>query len=328
MRIVYFLLTGVVLSVLLTACDGLPPDEEELEPRVYLSTFLEPGDSGWQPIYLTHMVSDGTLLNLANTFVPDAEILLINQTSGDSVAAQLDVAAYCYRFSRDSLALNPYDEVTLQVSGSWEQLAFSGEASTVIVSPESFDLILSDTLPDTIMLHDETLEEGLNDPTAFYLNWAHLQEDQLSYRYQMRFNSEVYDTLSEEWIDTPEERLHWLRADEELAWQWDTSPCLLSVPSMWTGRDMRASWGAFVYVDAVNDTLIDGNERKQGYYRVEVLRLNEDAYNYHFSVHQWIRMFEWDPINFNLVGDGVDGVVASLCRKGFRVQIVDGWGDD
>lgn len=325
MKTIHFLLTGLLLTVLLTACDDLPPDEEELEQRVYLSAFLEPGTSGWQSIYLTHMVNDGTELNLATTYVPDAEILLINQTSGMSVQAVMNPLCFCYQFSRDSLALNPYDEVLLQISGSWDQLNFSGEAATTIVSPESFAW----TLPvpaDTVMLHDETLEEGLKDPTAFYLNWEHL-DDQLSYRYHLRFNSEVYDTLGGVWVDTPSLRLHWLRADEELAWQWDTSPCVLSVPSVWTGLDMRVSWGAFVFVDEANDTLIAGHERKQGYYRIEVMRLNEEAYNYHFSVHQWIRMFEWDPINFNLTGDGVDGVVASLCRQGFRVQIVDGYGD-
>ncbi len=314
------LLTGLALTALITACDDLPSEKDDYDSGVFVSTFLEPGDTGLQSIYLTHMVHDGTTLNPANTYVPDAEIILINETSSDTVLAELNPASFCYQFSRDSLALNPYDVVTLTLSGSWDQQAFSGEATTTIVSPESFAW----TLPvpvDTIMLHDESLEEGMADPTAFYLNWEHL-DDQLIYRYQMRFNSEVYDTLSGEWIDTPADRLDWLRADEEMAWQWDTSPCLLSVPSQWTGIDMRASWGAFVFVDAANDTTINENLHHQGYYNIEVQRLNQDATNYYFSVHQWIRAFEWDPINFNLTGDGVDGVVASICRQGFRVQIV------
>jgi hypothetical protein len=321
MKTIHLLLAGIAISGLLAACDDLPPEDDSYQSGVFVSAFLEPGFTGTQSIYLTHMVHDGTPLNLANSYVPGAEILLVNQTSGDSVLASLNLTSFSYQFSLDSMALNPYDEVLLKLSGSWDGQTFNGEALTTIVSPASFAW----TLPvpaDTIMLHDATLEEGLNDPTVFYLNWEHL-DDQLAYRYQLRFNSEVYDTLSGEWIDTPADRLDWLRTDEEMAWQWDTSPCLLTVPSTWTGQDMRASWGAFVFVDEANDTLIDGNQHHQGYYSVEVQRLNQDATNYHFSVHQWIRAFEWDPISFNLVGDGVNGIVASLCRHGFRVQIVD-----
>jgi hypothetical protein len=173
------------------------------------------------------------------------------------------------------------------------------------------------------MIHDESLENPPAGLTAFYLRWSNL-EDSLNYGYQLRFAAVVQDEASGQWRETPRERLCWLREMAENAFQMGPYPILRSVPAEYVNLPVPVSWGAFVFVDCNDDTLIDGVMHHQGWYEVRVERQNRDAMAFYFSIHQWIRQFDYDLPEFNLEGRYCRGIVASRALLPFRVRVVSG----
>ncbi len=317
------LLPFLAALLLVAACDNLPDDDEGSNENLNLIALLEPGDSGLQEIRLTAPQPLGAPLSYETTFVPGATIEL-SRENGDSWFAEEDAAAAAYVFDRGNHPLMPYEEITLSISGSHQGRAFSGSASTRIVSAESFAFTEKPDNPgqveqaDTLMLHDEEREQNFTDPTAFWLDWSDL-DDAIEYGYQMEL--ELVEPIDGGWEPVPIHALQWLREDEEEAFQWGPYPMMRTPPSVYVSRQ-RISWGAFVFVDSRLDWP-DDPSRQMGYYEVRVRRMTPELLSWYFSSHFWIRVFDTDPLEWNLVGENLQGIVGSNTTISFRVAIVE-----
>jgi len=310
----------------LAGCDGLPDDDPGAREKVTVIAILEPGDGGEQEVWLTRPVPLGQPYEDAASFVAGAELRL-SRPDGDSILLEERPAAGRYVLDRAAFPLAPGDSVKLAVGGDWDGREFSGEAWTVIASPEGLAWRekpndRSHGLDaDTLMVHDESLEHNFANPSAFYVDWTADAPDGRDYQYQIEFLAVTFDSLSGEWTRTPRERLEWLRDDEEQGWQVGPYPDLRFPPGAYGGRQ-PVSWGFFVFLDG-QDRWIDEQDRERdlGYYRVTVRRCTPELARYYYTTHWWIREFDYDPVDFNLDGDHLQGVVGSCARIDFRVAI-------
>jgi hypothetical protein len=310
-------------------CGDMPEDDPGALEKVTLIALLEPGDSGAQEVRLMRPVDLGTAVNDTTSFLPGATLVLRRVSDGASIVLDEDAAGYRYVFDRADFPLAPGDSVALSVQGSWNGLAYSGEQGTRIVSPDGLEFTRKPNDrghgldADTLMVYDPAIEENFTNPTAFHVDFQQECSDGCSYQYQLEFLTVVKDSLTDEWVRTPSSRLHWLRDDEELAWQVGPYPDLRLPP----GQRVQAqpvAWGFFVFVDEADGyaspTL---DERRLGYYQITLRRLNGPAARFFFTTHWWIREQPTDPIEFNLQGEHCQGVVGSCARTSFRVAIVD-----
>jgi hypothetical protein len=318
-------------AMLAGSCDDMPAKSSAPTDQVILMSIIEPGDSGLQTMRLSHPVLLGDTLDYANTFLADAEVYISNQRA-EIIQVNQDLTSSWYAFDRADFPIAPYDTLTISFSGTWEGMPFNGEASTVIISDQEFDLTEVPNDPshglnaDTLMYHIEENEGGLVDVTAFYLDWTDF-DDGISYGYQVELKAMIQDdNVLDSWKPTPFDRLKWLRDDEEFAWQWGPYPDLRSVPGIYSGR-LRVSWGAFVFVDS-EQFFIDENgtvdeSRNMGYYEITLRRMPPELRQFYFSTHFWIRQFDYDPVDFNFIGENCTGIFSSCVKQSFRVAIVD-----
>lgn len=310
-------------------CGDMPEDDPGALERVTLIALLEPGDSGLQEVKLTRPVDLGVAVNDTTTFLSGATLVLRRVSDGAAVTLEEDAAGFRYVFDRAEFPLAPGDSVSLSLQGTWNGQAFSGEAGTRIVSPDglAFTRKPQDRShgydADTLMVYDPAIEENFTNPTAFHVDFQQECSDGCPYQYQIEFLAVVKDSLTDQWVRTPASRLHWLRDDEELAWQVGPYPDLRLPP----GERVEAqpvAWGFFVFVDEADDYVSDLlRNRRMGYYQITLRRLNQPAARFYFTSHWWIREQPTDPIEFNLQGEHCQGVVGSCARTSFRVAIVD-----
>jgi hypothetical protein len=316
---------ALLAGLLLFACEDLPEDDPGTTARVTLSALLEPGDTGLQEIRLSHPVLLGEPVDGPSTFVGGATLVL-TRTGGQTVTATEDTANQRYVIDRASFPLVPGDSVRVDLSGSWDGLAFSGSVSTRIISDADFEIIRkpSDRShgfdADTLMFHNLDAEDNFTDPTAFILDWTDL-EGPVEHGYQFEYQAVVKDSTGA-WVATPGNRLRWIRDDKELAWQWGPYPDVRSVPGPYV-QGQQVSWGGYVFVDNRMEYPAPGSGRYMGYYRMTLRRLSPELLDYYFSTHMWIRAFDFDPVAFNLNGEGCRGIVGSCARRSFIVAVVE-----
>ena len=310
-------------------CGALPDDDPgAFLERVTLVALLEPGESGLQEVKLTQPVDLGTAVNDSTTFLPGAVITLTRVEGGQQIQLEEDPARFRYVFDRALFPLAAGDSVTLALQGVWRGEPFAGGAGTRIVSAAglAFAHKPNDRShgydADTLMVYNPDLERNLSNPNAFSVDVDESGDDR-PYWYQLEFLTVVLDSLTGQWRRTPADRLHWLRDDEELAWQVAPYPDLRFPP----GRDVnhqQVSWGFFVFVDEQGEYVSDVlRHRRMGYYQVTLRRLNKPAERFFFTTHMWIRAQPMDPIEFNLEGERCQGVVGSCATTSFRVALVD-----
>lgn len=310
----------------LAGCDDLPDDDPGALAKVTAVAIFEPGDTGEQTVLLSHPVPLNQTVGDSASHVAEGELRL-SRPGGDFVELLEHADRGVYAFDRADFPLAPGDSVLLEIAGDWNGRPYDGAAWTRIVSPEGLAWTEkpSDRShgldADTLMVHDESDEENFANPTAFHVNATTDANDGRDYGYQIEFLSVVLDSASGEWVRTPRERLKWLRDDEERAWQVGPYPDLRLPPGDQVLRQ-AVSWGFFVFVDGA-DSWIDGENRERdlGYYRVTLRRCTPELTRFYFTSHWWIQEEEYDPIDFNLQGTNLQGVVGSCARIDFRVAI-------
>lgn len=312
-----------------TSCGDLPEDDPgAFLERATVLALLEPGDSGLQEVKLTQPVDLSTAVNDSTTFLPGALITLRRLDDNQQITLEEDAQAYRYVFDRADFPLAPGDSIELSVQGSWRGEPFSGSATTCIVSATglAFSRKPNDRShgydADTLMIYDPDLEQNLSSPNAFTVDYDESGDDR-PYQYQIEFLAVVKDSVSGDWIRMPTDRLHWLRDDEEQAWQVGPHPDLRLPPGEQV-NSQPISWGFFVFIDEADEYISDVlRHHRMGYYQVTLRRLNEPAARFYYTTHWWIRGQPTDPIDFNLSGDRCQGVVGSCARTAFRIAIVD-----
>jgi hypothetical protein len=321
------LLPAALLALaVLAGCGDMPEDDPGAVERVTLVAMLEPGDAGLQTVLLSRPVGLDVTPADSTTFLPGAQIVLRRIPGGEEIQLAEDAAHWRYTFDRADFPLAPGDSVVLEASGTWGGGPFQGSAGTGILSAEglAFTRKPNDHShgydADTLMVYDPDLEANLSNPTAFYVDWDQGDPD---YQYQLEFNAVVLDTLTGTWAPTPPDRLYWLRDDEAAAWQVGPYPDLRLPP----GRRVSAqpvAWGFFVFVDSADTYVSDAlRGRRMGYYDIMLRRLNGPLARFFYTTHWWIREEGFDPVEFNLRGERIQGVVGSCARTSFRVALVD-----
>ncbi len=326
-RPVAALLLGLVLWA---GCGDMPEDDPgAFLERATVVALLEPGDTGLQEVRVTQPVDLTQAVNDSSTYLPGALITLRRLTDGTTITLEEDPAQFRYVFDRAAFPLVPGDNVELAITGSWRGEAFSGAGVTRIVSPDglAFTQKPGDRShgydADTLMVFDPAREANFSNPNAFIVDFEPTDSDGFPYQYQLEFLAVVWDSVAGQWQRTPVERLHWLRDDEEMAWQVGPYPDLRLPP----GTRVQAqpiSWGFFVFIDEQDEYVSDVlRDRRMGYYQITLRRLDDAAARFFFTTHWWIREQPTDPVEFNLQGDRCQGVVGSCARTAFRIAIVD-----
>lgn len=310
----------------LVGCDDLPENEVTRDPVATVIAVLEAGDTGLQEVRLTKPLPLEVAVEGAASFIPGA-VLRLERPDGTGIDLVADAVRAAYVFDRADFPLAAGDSVELSVAGSWDGREFDGRASTRIASAEGLAWTekpgdRSHGLDaDTLMVHDETKEENFANPSAFHVNATTLAPDGRDYGYQIEFLAVVLDSTSGEWVRTPRERLRWLRDDEERGWQVGPYPDLRLPPGQTVLRQ-AISWGFFVFLDAADSWQDpEGNQRDLGYYRITLRRMTPELTSFYYTSHWWIQEEDFDPIEFNLHGDNLQGVVGSSARIDFRVAI-------
>ena len=314
------LMPGLIL--LLSACEELPDNDYMSAESLTLIALLEPGDSGMQEVRLTHPLAVGSEVNYASTWQPGAWITIWNQRS-DTLLLEEDAANYRYTFDRQFFPLLPGDSVCIRVEGEWSGLPYSGQAWTRIVSQDGFSFVDppsggNEGYPaDSLMFFDEGREENFNDVTAFVLDWTDMPADGMEYDYQIEFLAVSPDS-SGGFTRTPGDRLLWLRDDGADALQPAPYPDIRLLPGPYSGP-REISWFYFIFVDR---DLYYG-DTNMGYTQVSVRRMDHAAERFYATTHMWNREFETDPVEFNLAGDRVQGLVGSSTSIHLTFAIVD-----
>ncbi len=318
----YILTLALTMLLMLAACDTLPDNKQNVDQKLTLIAMLEPGSTGLQKVHLTHPVSINTEVNYESTWQPGAWIQVMN-TNGDTLLLDEDDGEFCYIFDRSEFPLLEGDSVGVRVEGEWNDFEYVAEAWTSIVSQSGFSFVNPpsggnlDYPADSLMFFDEERESNFTDVTAFMLDWTDNPDDGVSYEYQIEFLA-VSPGPDGEFIRTPGERLYWLRDDKEDALQPAPYPDIRLLPGPYNGP-RQISWYYFIFVDGQ----LYHEETHMGYNRISVRRINHSASRFYATTHMWNRDFDTDPVEFNLLGAGIQGVVGSSTSIHLRLAIVD-----
>jgi hypothetical protein len=320
-----YLVLALMTLLALMACEELPDSDPGALEHAVVVAMLEPGDYGRQEVLLSKPVDLGLAVSDSSTFISGADLVIRNLESGAEGRLVEDAAAWRYVFSRDTFPLVSGERIELELSGEWNGQPFSGAAMTTIVSDEglAFTERPRDTShgypADTLMFHREELEEGFTNPEAFDLAW---EQGPVDVQYQVEFLAVSQNEQTWEWEKLPPERMQWLRDDEEAGFQVGPYPDLRLPPGANVPRQ-PISWGFFVFVDSLNTWAGDDRDRQMGYYRVTLRRMNNELASFLYSTHWWIREEATFPVNWNLEGERLKGIVGSSASSSFRVAIVE-----